>query len=186
MAEHEIFIALIAAVSALVGSLLGSFLTKSTEHQQWLRTRKQEVYFNFVDHHDRARRILQDCASRKEPPGASFAEEVDKIHLQRAAVFVEVLQVSRMLDTLEKLAEHAASVTGFSRGEVSDKELEKTADELSDAYSALKMEMQIDLGVPAVATWAKIAKSKTRAINERMFMRLFRSQVLASVRNSPK
>lgn len=46
---QELVIALIAAAAALGGSLLGSFLTRTTEHKQWLRNQQRTTYADFID-----------------------------------------------------------------------------------------------------------------------------------------
>lgn len=45
---QELLIALIAAGAALAGSLLGSFLTRTTEHRQWQRDRKYETFLRVM------------------------------------------------------------------------------------------------------------------------------------------
>lgn len=46
--SQELQIALIAAAAALTGSLLGSWLTRTTEHKQWRRNRATEAYGTFL------------------------------------------------------------------------------------------------------------------------------------------
>jgi hypothetical protein len=41
---QELVIVLIAACAALAGSLLGSWLTRTTERKQWVRNQRLEVY----------------------------------------------------------------------------------------------------------------------------------------------
>ncbi|MHA7272579.1 hypothetical protein ACX80Z_04045 [Arthrobacter sp. TMT4-20] len=48
---QELLIALIAAGAALAGTLLGSFLTRTTEHKQWIRNEKKEAYWRFIEVH---------------------------------------------------------------------------------------------------------------------------------------
>ncbi|GAA2173544.1 hypothetical protein GCM10009784_08270 [Arthrobacter parietis] len=47
--SQELLIALIAAISALGGSLLGSYLTRTTEHKQWLRNERLKAYIRFLE-----------------------------------------------------------------------------------------------------------------------------------------
>jgi hypothetical protein len=44
----EFWVALIAAGAALLGSLLGSWLTRTTEHKQWHRNEKAHLYGDFL------------------------------------------------------------------------------------------------------------------------------------------
>ncbi|THJ67392.1 hypothetical protein E8P82_04605 [Arthrobacter echini] len=46
--SQELVIALLAAGAALGGSLLGSFLTRTTEHKQWHRNEKNQAYIEYL------------------------------------------------------------------------------------------------------------------------------------------
>lgn len=141
----------VTALFALFGSWLGSKLGKDSEHAQWLRNRKQELYYNFLDVENR----YFSSASAPEPdPEVTF----ELIRAMDQLTVVAPTPLYSLANSAVRLDDLLAEAYRGKPGPEQDAVIEKAKKERPQIREKIILHMRHDIGADRVFSRRELRK----------------------------